>query len=214
VGVWAGVAALGLGLTACGGGGGGPAGTSVSSVPTSTATAESSVVSGGLTPPGTRLRLGQRAIVGFVPPLSSGTITHKGYQLQVTVASIKKGSIADFKNVQLKPAERKSTPYYVTVRITSLSASAPLGTNDPDVTFDAIDDRGQKQGSITFIGTFSQCRDASLPKPFVKGKAYTSCLAYLMPGGGSIQQVQWANGPAKADAVTPYFDKPIVWNGG
>lgn len=34
-----------------------------------------------------------------------------------------------------------------------------------------------------------------------------------MPGGGSIQKVEWNNGPAKANEVTPYFDKPIVWAG-
>ena len=31
------------------------------------------------------------------------------------------------------------------------------------------------------------------------------------PGGGSIQKVQWDNGPAAANEVTPYFDRPIVW---
>jgi hypothetical protein len=34
-----------------------------------------------------------------------------------------------------------------------------------------------------------------------------------MPGGGSIQQVQWNDGPAAADQVAPYFDHPIVWGG-
>jgi len=28
---------------------------------------------------------------------------------------------------------------------------------------------------------------------------------------GSIQKVQWDNGPAAANEVTPYFDRPIVW---
>ena len=75
----------------------------------------------------------------------------------------------------------------------------------------AIDDRGQEQQSITFLGTFSRCDDPTPPKQFVSGKTYQSCLAYLIPGGGSIQKVQWDNGPAAANAVTPYFDRPIVW---
>lgn len=37
--------------------------------------------------------------------------------------------------------------------------------------------------------------------------------AYLMPGGGSIQKVQWDDGPAAAGQVTPYFEHPIVWAG-
>jgi hypothetical protein len=40
-----------------------------------------------------------------------------------------------------------------------------------------------------------------------------SCLAYLIPGGGSIQKVEWDDGPAAANQVTAYFDHPIVWAG-
>ena len=56
--------------------------------------------------------------------------------------------------------------------------------------------------------------DTSPPKPFANGKSYESCLTYLMPGGGSIQKVQWNSGPSKAGEVTPYFDDPIVWAAG
>ena len=56
--------------------------------------------------------------------------------------------------------------------------------------------------------------ETTVPKPLANGKSYDSCLTYLMPGGGSIQKVQWGDGPAAADQVTPYFDKPIVWAGG
>jgi len=53
-----------------------------------------------------------------------------------------------------------------------------------------------------------------VPNPLANGKSYDSRLTYLMPGGGSIQKVQWGDGPAAADQVTPYFDKPIVRAGG
>jgi hypothetical protein len=79
------------------------------------------------------------------------------------------------------------------------------------VTVVSIDDRGQQQQSITFLGTFSRCDDPMPPKQFVSGKTYESCPAYLIPGGGSIQKVQWDNGPTAANEVTPYFDRPIVW---
>ena len=87
-----------------------------------------------------------------------------------------------------------------------------MSDTDPDITFDAIDDRGQQQGSVTFFGTFPRCDNKSAPKPFVNGKSYTSCITYLMPGGGSIQKMQWNDGPAKGEAVTPYFDNPVVWS--
>jgi hypothetical protein len=210
----AGIAVAAFALAGCHGGTSGAANTGSSgssgSASPSTATAAS-----GLTPPGTHLRLGQGATAGWVPAsigLKPGA--HQGYKIQVTVESIKKGAIGDFKNVQLKASERTSTPYYVKVRIKALSSTPPSGANDdPDVTLDAIDDRGQKQSDIIFIGTFDRCNNKTPPKPFVAGKSYESCLTYLMPGGGSIQKMLWNSGPSKANEVTPYFDKPIVWEG-
>jgi hypothetical protein len=168
--------------------------------------------SGSLTPPGTHLALGGPATVGWVPPSQDlGTGAHKGIKLQVTVVSIQKGTMADFRNVELSGTQRNSTPYYVTLRVTALSNASVPKDSDPAITFTAIDDRGQQQQSITFLGTFSRCDDPTPPKQFVSGKTYQSCLAYLIPGGGSIQKVQWDNGPAAANQVTPYFDRPIVW---
>jgi hypothetical protein len=168
--------------------------------------------SGSLTPPGTHLALGGPATVGWVPPSQDlGTGAHKGIKLQVTVVSIQKGTMADFRNVELNGNQRNSTPYYVQLRVTALSNASVPKDSDPAITFTAIDDRGQEQQSITFLGTFSRCDDPMPPKQFVSGKTYRSCLAYLIPGGGSIQKVQWDNGPAAANQVTPYFDRPIVW---
>jgi hypothetical protein len=168
--------------------------------------------SGSLTPPGTHLALGGPATVGWVPPSQDlGTGVHKGIKLQVTVVSIQKGTMADFRNVELNGNQRSSTPYYVQLRVTALSNATVPKDSDPAITFTAIDDRGQEQQSITFLGTFSRCDDPTPPKQLVSGKTYQSCLAYLIPGGGSIQKVQWDNGPAAANAVTPYFDRPIVW---
>jgi hypothetical protein len=166
----------------------------------------------GLTAPGTHLGFGGAATVGWVPPSeATGEGAHKGIKLQVTVVSIVKGSMADFQNVDLNASQRKSTPYYVTVRLTALGGTAPPKDSDPAITFQAIDDRGQQQQSITFLGTFSRCDDPFPPKPFVNGRSYQSCLTYLMPGGGSIRKVQWDDGPSAANQVTPYFDNPIVW---
>ena len=166
----------------------------------------------GLTPPGTHLGFGRDAIVGWVPPSEdTGTGPHQGLKLQVTVESIQKGTLADFRNVDLNANERKSTPYYVELRVKALGSVPPPANSDPAITFTAIDDRGQEQESITFLGTFQRCDDPMPPASFVNGKSYQSCLAYLIPGGGSIKSVEWNSGPSPANDVTPYFDKPIVW---
>jgi hypothetical protein len=168
--------------------------------------------SGRLTRPGAHLGFGGPATVGWVPPSQyTGTGAHHGIKLRVTVVSIQRGTMADFRNVQLNGNERTSTPYYVQLRVTALSSTPPPKDSDPAITFTAIDDRGQQQQSITFLGTFSRCDDPMPPKQFVSGKTYESCLAYLIPGGGSIQKVQWDSGPAAANEVTPYFERPVVW---
>jgi|GEM_PF-1600184 len=168
--------------------------------------------SGSLTLPGTHLAFGGAATVGWVPPSQdTGNGAHQGLKLQVTVVSIQKGTMADFRNVQLNAKERKSTPYYVQLRVTALGSTPPPKDSDPAITFTAIDDRGQEQQSVTFLGTFERCDDPFPPKQFVSGKTYQSCLTYLIPGGGSVQKVQWDNGPSAANQVTPYFERPIVW---
>jgi hypothetical protein len=203
------------GLAACSGtsSGSSPAGSASSSAAGTSSPAQSQAAgSGSLTPPGAHLAFGGPATVGWVPPSQdTGAGAHHGIKLRVTVVSIQKGTMADFRNVELNGNERTSTPYYVQLRVTALSSTPPPKDSDPAITFTAIDDRGQQQQSITFLGTFSRCDDKMPPKQFVSGKTYESCLAYLIPGGGSIQKVQWDNGPAAASEVTPYFDRPIVW---
>jgi len=187
---------------------------SPAAVSSTTASAPAPTTAGGLTPPGTHLTLGQTATLGWVPAetdLKPGA--HKGLMLQVTIKSIAKGSIADFANVQLDASQKKDTPYYVKVHFSALGSVAPPKDSDPAITLDGIDDRGQTQSSLIFLGTFARCDDITVPKPFTSGKSYDTCLTYLVPGGGSIQKMQWANGPSGANEVSAYFDKPVVWGG-
>jgi hypothetical protein len=196
------------------GGGNQPTATSpASSAPASqSATAAAAAGANGLTPPGTHLGFGTAATVGWVPPtLDTGTGAHQGLKLQVTVESIQKGTIADFTNIDLNASEKKSTPYYVRMRLTALGNVAPPKDNDPALTVTAIDDRGQEQDNVTILGTFQRCDDPSPPTSFANGKSYQSCLVYLIPGGGSIKSVEWKDGPAPADDVSAYYDRPVVW---
>jgi hypothetical protein len=220
--------ALALGLAACGGSSSG-SGSGSSSSSTSAAaaattpattpaqtTTQASSGAGGLTPPGTQLAPGQDATVAWVSPsdfsVSGG---QKGTKMKVTVESIKQGSQNDLKNIQLDASQKGATPYYVKVKLTALQDAGPAAAkDDPAITFEAVDDRQQKQGSVTFLGTFEPCKEIDAPKPFSAGKSYESCFTYLIQGGGSIQKVQWNSGPSPKGAVTPYFDKPIVWAAG
>jgi hypothetical protein len=225
---WSAGAVLALGLAACGGstsggtaapasGGAAPqpaaaAATTPAASGNSSAALGTSGLTSGLTPPGTHLAFGQSATVGWVPE-GGGEGAHAGLKLQVDVVSIVKAPMSDFKNVDLTGAQKSDTPYYVKLQIKALGAAPPKSGDDPAITFTAIDDRGQEQESVTFFGTFQPCDDTTPPHPFTTGQSYSSCLVYLMPGGGSIQKVQWADGPSRSDGLTPYFDKPILWSG-
>jgi hypothetical protein len=82
--------------------------------------------SGRLTLPGAHLAFGGPATVGWVPPSQdTGAGAHHGIKLRVTVVSIQKGTMADFRNVELNGNERTSTPYYVQLRVTALSSTPP-----------------------------------------------------------------------------------------
>jgi hypothetical protein len=212
-------AVLALGLAACSSGGSSSSTPKAAPPSTSPAAPSSSAPpaatgSDGLTAPGSHLGFGQVATVGWIPPtLSLEPGTHKALTFKVTVQSIEAGTIADFKNVDLNAKQKKETPYYVKVMVTAASNATWKGDDDPAISFRAIDDRGQEQGSLTFFGDFPKCNEVNAPKPFTSGKSYQSCFAYLLPSGASIKNVEWNDGPTPANGVSIYFDKPIVWVG-
>lgn len=201
-----------LGLAACGGGEsepeGTPAGTTEQTQTTAPATTAATTdgdedASGsGKTKPGTTLALGKTARVTR-EPLNAPINSNKTFDLDVAVLEIEKGTIDDFANVNLEPEQKQSTPYYATVRVANPGATLPAD-EDPVLGFDGVDDRGQEQGRVIFIGTFERCDYADVPKPFAKGKSYESCLVFLVPGGGSIEEVRWSGSDE-------YFSEPVTW---
>jgi hypothetical protein len=207
--------ALALGLGACGGGGSSDEGSTDSSSATTTqkkAKEAPTASKGGLTPPGTKLKFGEAATLVWVPPSLDLEGKSEGPKLKVTVDSIEKGSISDFDEVELEGDEANSTPYYVQITIEALEEVDASIEDDADLAVTAIDDRGQEQSSITFLGEFSTCNDEQMPKPMKAGESFESCMAYLIPGGGSIVEADWNNGlEAGNGEVTPYFEEPVVW---
>ncbi len=196
-------------MIGCGGDDDDDAATPAATTQTAEATTEAddgggSTAGGGLTKPGATLKLGEAAHVTYKPLTA---IDDKNlFEVDATALKIEKGSIDDFKNVSLDEDQKASTPYYVTVKIENTGKEIPLGDmeGDPDLKFGAVDDRGQEQGSVTFIGDFERCADTDAPKPFTQGKSYESCLTYLVGGDGSITDVRWKGSDE-------YILKPVVW---
>jgi hypothetical protein len=208
-----------LGLAACGGSGSSSAGGSTTAAARSGATttagesgSAASEAPTGLTPPGTELQPGASATVAWVPPGSfEPGKAEKGIELEVTVKAIEEGTAGDLKNIELEPSDQHAVPFYVHLKLEAPTSQAIPAEEDPAYSFTAIDDREEEQPSVTFLGGFPPCEDTPAPKSLSGGASYETCLTYLMNGGGSIQKVEWNDGPAKANEVSPYFEDPIVW---
>ncbi len=212
VATWAVVLGGLCGLVAgCGAGGSASStsGASTSGASASNAAATSSASGGssapaksGVTSPGTGLTAGQTATVPYTPLTSSGT--GKARTLKVTVASIRQGSAADLKGVDLSGAPKGAVPEYATVTVTNLGP----GAIDVDGTSDAmqgIDHGGNQQDPVSFIGDFPPCDQDSATTPVAAGQSFHTCLTYLVSGG--ITKVAYTG-------TDSYTTSPVTWSAG
>ena len=195
-------AGLAAGLAACGGSSSSSssqAAASPASTPPPAAKADSTKSSGGSAAPGTKLAVGSSATVRYTP-LSHATPS----RLKVTVQSLEKGTLNDFKGLDLDASQKAATPVYVKVKVTNLGP----GTIDVDATSAAIeglDSTGNTAQSVTFIGTFPRCPDRQSTSQMRAGSSYSNCLTFLVPGG--IDKVAYTGTDA-------YINSPVTWAAG
>lgn len=201
------IALLTFALAGCGGSGGASSSSgSAASATGTTASVTTGASTGGVTAPGTSLAVGQTATVLYQTTTSSGK-PGANYKLKVTVVSIERGKLSDFNGVQLNASEKAGTPTYVQVRLTNLGPGAlnTTGEDDPAAAVQGIDDTGQEQQSITFIGEFPRCPEKTTPKPFAQGQSLDTCLTFLVPGG--IAKVAYTG-------TESYIGSPVTWKAG
>jgi len=163
-----------------------PAATTTAAETATTDAATPAATSGGLTPIGRTLKIGDPALIAY-----DDATNHKKSRIQVTPVKIEKGTIDDFKNIDLDGKQKTSTPYYVTMKVKNVGKGDLSGT-DPASFIDGVDDRGQEQSNIIFFGTFDRC-NSDKAKSLKPGESYSSCLAYLIAGGGSIVGMRWVH---------------------
>jgi hypothetical protein len=120
------------------------------------------------------------------------------------VQSLQKGTLDDFKGIQLDAAQKAATPVYVKVKVTNLGP----GTIDVDATsaaIEGVDSTGNTAQSVTFIGTFPRCPDNQSSTQMPSGSSYNNCLTFLVPGG--INKVAYTGTDA-------YISSPVTWGAG
>jgi hypothetical protein len=196
----AGVAAAGM-LSGCGGEEEPAAVQPSSSAPTSPAAAPAEQDGGGGVPaaatkPGTKLKLGQKAVVA----VKSGSVTGT---VGITVTKIEPGDKAVFA-ARFKEKANGMDPYYVRYTVenvggTDLSRSAaPL--------LDAVGPGGGSTGAIV-IGSVEGCERGRPDETFAKaGATYETCRLQAARTGIAVTGAEYD------ETDGGYDDDPIVWS--
>ena len=196
------ISACCLALAACGGDDEETTPAATTPAPAATTEDPAKKVPAGVTKPGSTLKVGETGRV-LITPSGASFDDKTRYEIEASVTQIKKVAISDLKGVNLDPQQKKATPYFVKIKFTN--EGKPLSKeDDPDVKFSAIDDRGQEQSAVIFVGDFPPCDRTDMPRGFGNGKTFETCLVFLIPGGGTIDGVAWTSG-------YEYVDKPVTW---
>jgi hypothetical protein len=171
-----------------------------SATTSATTSAAATSSSGRIASPGTKLSIGQSAKVAYTP--AGSTDKSKASTLLVTVRSFAKGALSDFNGIQLDANEKASTPVYVKVHVVNLGP-ADIDVDSSAAAIEGVDDTGNNQSSVTFIGSFPRCPDSASTAPLATGKSYDDCLTFLVPGG--IRKVSY-------NGTNDYIDSPVTWS--
>jgi hypothetical protein len=188
---------IAVALGGCGGSGGG-GGNGGSSIPKGFGGAV------GSTKPGAQLSIGQIAHLTFAPTRTDTDVNDpQRIQVDVSVMSIRMGSISDLSAFDLNAQQKASVPYFVTGTVTNNGAPFSTQFSAPGVA--ALDAHGNAQSSTgLLLGNLKQCPQVNAPKLWKTGQSVTSCDVYLMPQGSAIVSAQYNGTPA-------YAASPVTW---
>lgn len=118
--------------------------------------------------------------------------------ITVTVTSVAKGDIEDFKFFSLDEETKQASPFYVSVTVKN---EGPAGLGGAALPIYAHDSSNTIFPPNELVGNFKPCPTPALPKSFLPGASANLCLVYLVPKGKALQSVDLQTGSAK-DAIT------------
>ncbi len=139
-------------------------------------------------------KVGQPATVSYTDDTTKVKST-----VELTPTSIEKKSIADLSAIDLEPSQKSSTPYFIKVRYKNVGAG-PIKKDGYSVySLNAIDDRDETVTSLSVIGGFPAC-SGEHPDRLAKGKAFDSCVVFLIPEGGEpLASLEWVDNSISGD---------------
>ena len=149
-----------------------------------------------LTPPGSRLALGEPATVAYEPRQDQVGV------LTITVTRLEKTTFKQsFAGWKLDAATRRTNPYFVRAKVENVGDTDLGGRNVP---LYIVDGRNTLIEASSFASTFKPCPVGQFPKKFGHGDRANVCLVYLSPQHGDLT--------AASFRPTQEFS-PITWTG-
>jgi hypothetical protein len=149
-----------------------------------------------VTDQGSKLAYGDTATVIYEPAQGQGTV------LQLTVKSVRKGAVADFKGFILDDTyKQKASYYYATVQVKNMGEGDVGGVGVP---LWGVNAANTLLPAVNFTTSFKKCPSKALPAKFAKNAKVTTCLVYLSPDRGTLDAVSYR--PSQE------FN-PITWTG-
>ena len=149
-----------------------------------------------LTPPGSRLALGEPATVAYEPRQDQVGV------LTITVTRLEKTTFKQsFAGWKLDAATRRTNPYFVRAKVENVGDTDLGGRNVP---LYIVDGRNTLIEASSFASTFKPCPVGQFPKKFGHGDRADVCLVYLSPQHGDLT--------AASFRPTQEFS-PITWTG-
>jgi hypothetical protein len=149
-----------------------------------------------LTDQGGKLAYGDPATVIYESAQGPGTV------LRLTVKSVRKGSLADFKGFILDDAyKQKASYYYADVQVKNVGEGDVGGIGVP---LWGVNAANTLLPPVNFTTSFKPCPSKPLPKKFATGASLSTCLVFLSPDRGTLEAVSYR--PSQE------FN-PITWTG-
>ncbi|MBB1155605.1 hypothetical protein [Amycolatopsis dendrobii] len=182
-----------------------PPASSAAAAPSSSAAAPAGEsASAEYTKQGTKLKIGEKAVVPFKSKNNTGAVG-------VTVTGIDKGVEADLAPLKLGDRAKGMTPYYIQVKVTNETgtdfAYASLGL------MNGLLADGTKGPHVTVIGKFEKCDSENADKTFTtKGASFTSCVLALAPAGAEVKGASYSASTYRDLAPeTDYGKEAVTW---
>lgn len=178
---------------------GDPAPAASSSAPSSpgqSAPAPAPAANAQLTPPGTRLKVGQKAVVPWEYGSSRGTIG-------ITVTAIERGDVAAFKQ-RFGAKANGLVPYYIRYTVENVGGTDLANVGAPDLSAQLSD--GSPTG-VVLMGSLPECESGDADSGFsAAGARFQTCKLQAARTGSTITSAVFE------DELGGYDDQEVVWS--